>query len=65
MFYNSIIRYYKCSAPLQVLSSHLAAEVREGATLVGEGGVVHDVPVEHIELVVGHRILVNKDKDLK
>jgi len=36
---------------------YLGAQVREGSALVGEGGVIHNVPMKHIELVVGHCIL--------
>lgn len=36
---------------------HLTAEVWKSTTLVRERGIIHDVPVEHIELTVGHGIL--------
>lgn len=37
--------------------TYLFAEGWKGTALVGEGGVINNVPVKHIELTVGHRIL--------
>ena len=37
--------------------SHLDAQVGEGGALIGEGRVIHNVPMKHIELAVGHCIL--------
>ena len=37
-------------------TDHLA-ELGEGSAEVGEGLVVRDVPVEHVEFVHGHRFL--------
>ena len=37
-------------------TDHLA-ELGEGSAEVGEGWVIHDVPVEHVEFVHGHRFL--------
>lgn len=44
-------------------TTYLAAEVGEGGALVGKGGVIHDVPVKHIELIVGHSILRKEERE--
>ena len=36
---------------------YLGTQVRERSALIREGLVVHNVPVEYIELVIGHGIL--------
>ena len=36
---------------------YLVTQVRERCALVREGWVIHNVPVEHVVLVVGHGIL--------
>ena len=36
---------------------YLVTQVRECCALVREGLVIHNMPVEHVELVVGHGIL--------
>ena len=47
--------YSSPSDNVQVL--YLGTQVGERSTLIREGLVVHNVPVEDIELVVGHGIL--------
>ena len=37
---------------MQLQTTNLVAEFREGAALVRKGLVIHDVPVEHIQLVL-------------
>jgi len=40
-----------------VVIGTLHAQVGEGSALKREGRVIHNVPMKHIELVVGHCIL--------
>ena len=44
---------------MQLQTTNLVAELREGPALVRKGRVIHDVPVEHIQLVLRHGILHN------
>ena len=44
---------------MQLQTTNLVAELREGPALVRKGLVIHDVPVEHIQLVLRHGILHN------
>lgn len=39
------------------ISTNLSRQVRKGAALIREGGVIDNVPMKHIELTEGHRIL--------
>lgn len=41
--------------------TNLIAEIRKAAALIGEGRVVHNVPVKNIEFTVGHGILTTKN----
>lgn len=39
------------------ISTNLSRQVWKGAALIREGGVIDNVPMKHIELTEGHRIL--------
>lgn len=46
------------------VETHLLAQVGEGATHVGEGRVIYDVPVEDVKLVHGHGFLLGLKTNL-